>query len=110
MTLETSLETRGCERLLREGAMPLKRGQDGEPDREVLWGRNLHLWIEFKKAKTGRVRVMQKIYAKYLRAIGDDVYFVDTYEQLVDIIETHIMCWGRPTARRDKAFNPGFTP
>jgi hypothetical protein len=56
MTLETSLETRGCERLLREGAMPIKRGQDGEPDREVLWGRNLHLWIEFKKAKTGRVR------------------------------------------------------
>lgn len=105
MTLETTLETRGCERLLREGANPEKEGQDGKPDRLVLWGRGLHFWIEFKKEKTGRKRAAQKIYAKYLTAIGDDVYFVDTYEQLLDIIETHLMLWGRPTAKRDKAFN-----
>jgi hypothetical protein len=106
MTLETNLETRSCEALIRAGAMPVKRGQDGEPDRQVLWGRSLHFWIEFKKEKTGRIRRAQAIYAKYLRAIEDDVYFVDTFEQLMDIIETHISCWGRPTASRDKAFNP----
>jgi hypothetical protein len=106
MTLEISLETRGCSYLRAQEADPVKRGQDSEPDREVLWGRGRHFWIEFKKEKTGRVRPGQKTYAKYLRAIGDEVYFIDTFEQLVEVVETFRLIHGPATANRDKAFNP----
>jgi hypothetical protein len=106
MTLETTLETRGQAYLLREGAMPEKMGQDGRMDRLVLWGRNLHFWIEWKKAKTGRVRKAQAIYAKYLRAIGDEVHFIDTFEHLIEVVETFKLIHGPATAQRDKAFNP----
>lgn len=106
MTLETSLETRGQKYLLREGALPEKLGQDGRPDRLVLWGKGRHFWIEWKKEKTGRVRPGQKAFAKYLWAIGDEVHFVDTFQQLVELVETWKLLYGPPTAGRDKAFNP----
>jgi hypothetical protein len=106
MTLEISLETRGCGYLRQKNADPVKRGQDGEPDREVLWGRGLHFWIEFKKEKTGRIRPGQKTYAKYLRAIGDEVYFIDNFQHLVDIVDLFEFIHGPATANRDKAFNP----
>jgi hypothetical protein len=106
MTLETTLESRGVLYLLGEGANPVKRGQDGEPDRQVLWGRGLHFWIEWKKAKTGRVRKEQKIYAKYLRAIGDEVHFIDDFGYLVEITQTFKLIHGPATAKRDNVFNP----
>jgi hypothetical protein len=106
MTLEISLETRGCSYLRQKNADPVKRGQDGEPDREVLWGRGLHFWIEFKKEKTGRIRPGQKTYAKYLRAIGDEVYFIDNFQHLIDVVELFEFIHGPATANRYKAFNP----
>lgn len=105
MTLETTLETRACAHLVHIGALPVKRGQYGEPDREVLWGGGRHFWIEFKKEKTGRRRTTQKIVAKYLTAIGDEVRFVDTFEQFYEIVWTWVLIHGTPTANRDKVFN-----
>jgi hypothetical protein len=106
MTLEISLENRGQAYLLREGAMPEKMGQDGKPDRLVLWGRGCHFWIEWKKPATGRIRPGQKTYAKYLRGIGDEVHFIDNFEQLVEVVQTFKLIHGPATAKRDKAFNP----
>lgn len=106
MTLEISLETRGVAYLIREGAMPVKRGQDGEPDREVLWGGGHHFWIEWKKEDTGRVRPGQKTYIKYLRAIGDEVHIIDNFVQLIEVVQTFRLIHGPATANRDKVFNP----
>jgi hypothetical protein len=111
MTLEISLETRGCEFLIREGALPEKMGQDGKPDRLVLWGNGHHFWIEWKKPPSpghpsGRIRPGQKTYAKYLRAIGDEVHFIDNFVQLVEVVKTFRLIHGPATASRDKVFNP----
>jgi hypothetical protein len=110
MTLEISLETRGLTYLREQGCEPIKRGQNGEPDRQVLWGQGHHFWIEFKKPASagrgaGRIRPGQKVWAKYLRGIGDKVYFVDTFEELQFIVRAHCGMWGPATAGRDAAFN-----
>lgn len=108
MTLEVSLENRACAYLIARGAMPIKRGQDGEPDREVLWGRSLHFWLEFKKPpeqdkKMANVRPRQILWAKYLRAIGDTHLFVDSFSQVVQLVETWEIIYGSATASRDAA-------
>lgn len=100
MTLETSLETRAVRLLLSRGANPIKYGQDGLPDRMVLWGKGLHFWIEFKKFKTGRLRAAQKIWRKYLTRIGDDIYVIDTFEQLEQVINDWEFTHGPATAKR----------
>lgn len=106
MTLETTLEDRCAEYLIHQGAHSEKQGQDSHPDRLVFWGKSRHFWVEFKKKGTGRIRPGQKVYAKYLRAICDEVHFVDTFEQFVALVEVWKMKYGGPTSRRDKAFNP----
>lgn len=111
MTLEISLETRCCNLLKLKGAFPIKRGQNGEPDDQVLWGNGVHFWLEFKKPpKKGSkakadVRPGQKVWAKYLKAIGDLHWFVDSFEQMEEIIDTMTTIHGRAAARRDAAFN-----
>jgi hypothetical protein len=104
MTLEISLEERCCRHLQRLGANTLKRGQDGEPDREVLWGNSFHVWMEFKKEKTGRIRPGQNVWAKYLHGIGDHHYFIDTWEQFLVIVDILVLIYGPPQASRDRAF------
>lgn len=106
MTLEVHLERRSVHHLIVVGAMPIKRGQDGEPDREVLWGQGLHFWIEFKKEKTGKLRPGQKVMKKYLEGIGDKVYVVDTFLQLLAVVDEWAKEHGPPTARRDAVFIP----
>lgn len=104
MPLEVSLEKRAVRHLLAMGAMPVKRGQDGEPDREVLWGCCRHFWIEFKKEKTGKLRPGQKVMKKYLEGIGDLVYVVDSFSQIITITEWWLHKHGTPTAGRDAVF------
>lgn len=111
MTLEINLESRSCALLTAHGAHPIKRGFDGEPDREILWGKSLHFWIEFKKeAKPGKaggkLRPRQELWKKYLIAIGDDYYLIDTFKQVADLIAIWELIYGRATADRDAAFNP----
>ena len=106
MTLESTLEHTGCACLLNLGAFPVKRGQDSEPDREVLWGKGRHFWIEFKKPGGGRIRPGQATYAKYLLGIGDEVHFINDMQQLRNVIDRWISTHGMPTASRDRVFNP----
>lgn len=100
MTLEITLELWAYKRLLSVGANPIKYGQDGLPDRMVLWGGGAHFWIEFKKAKTGKLRPAQKVWKKYLTAIGDSVYVIDSREQLEEVIAAWGWCYGPATAKR----------
>lgn len=101
--LEISLETRSVAYLLERGAFPIKRGQGGEPDREVLWGNRLHFWVEFKKPG-GDVRPGQKVWEKYLKGIGDTHYFIDNFEALVEVVGRWELIHGPATARRDDVF------
>jgi hypothetical protein len=98
--LETSLEHRSCELLLRRGANPLKMGQDGMPDRLILWGNGLHFWVEFKKEKTGKLRPGQVVWKKYLERICDHVYVVDSYEFMVVLVGDFERKHGLATAHR----------
>lgn len=100
MTLEISLERRACTFLISRNALPEKEGFDGKPDRLVLWGDGRHFWIEFKKESTGRLRAMQKQWQKYLERIGDKVYIVDRFEQVVHIVATWEAEHGPAHARR----------
>lgn len=100
MTLEKTLEDWGTQRLREVGANAIKYGQEGLPDRMVLWGQGLHFWIEWKKAKTGRLRASQKVWKKYLTRIGDSVYVIDTRDQLEEVIAIWEMIYGPATARR----------
>lgn len=100
MPLEKTVEDWGDVRLRQAGANPVKYGQEGLPDKMVLWGRGLHFWIEWKKPKTGRLRASQKVWRKYLTRIGDMVYVMDSREQLEDAIATWEMTYGPATAKR----------
>lgn len=106
MTLEVSLEKRACGYLFEHGANPIKRGMNGEPDREILWGAGLHFWIEFKKEDDGKERPAQVLWRKYLKAIGDDHYLVERFIEVVEIVALWELIYGRATADRDAAFNP----
>lgn len=97
--LETSLETRCCDLLVEHGADPVKRGQGGELDREVFWGGGRHFWVEFKKEDTGRLRPSQAVWIKHKKPRGDAHYIVDTFEDMVSIIENWERVFGRATAK-----------
>lgn len=98
--LERTLEERGCEMLSQAGAYVLKMGQDGAPDRIVLWGGRLHFWIEFKKDKKAKLQPGQPVWRKMLLAARDDYYLVDNIEQVVQIIAFWEMLHGSATARQ----------
>lgn len=98
--LERTLEERGCEMLAERGAYPVKMGQDGVPDRIVLWGRCLHFWVEFKKDKKAKLQPGQPVWRKLLLAAGDAHYYVDTYRELVLIVDLWEMLHGPATARQ----------
>lgn len=99
MTLEITTELWAFKRLRHAGARAIKYGQDGLPDRMILWGRGLHFWIEFKKEKTGKLRAAQKVWKKYLTQIGDQVYVIDRKEQVEEVIATWEMIYGPATAQ-----------
>jgi hypothetical protein len=100
MTLEITLELWAVKRLLEAGANPIKYGQDGLPDRMVLWGGGAHFWIEFKKAKTGKLRPAQKVWKKYLTRIGDMVYVINSRVQVEEVIAAWEWCYGPAKAHR----------
>lgn len=103
--LEISTEIRVCKLLTSLGANPIKRGQDGELDREILWGRGRCMWMEFKKEDNGRQRAGQKVWIKYLKASGYEAHFINTFEEAEDLIGLWRLLYGEPTAGRDVAFN-----
>lgn len=70
--LERSIEKRVCAELERKGALTLKVGYDGWPDRLVLLGGGEHYWIEFKRPG-GKLRKVQEQRIAKLRAMDETV-------------------------------------
>lgn len=104
--LEQSLEDRGSEYIEAHGGHCVKVGQGGKFDDIIFWGGSRHFWVEYKKEKTGHKRAAQKLWYKYLRAIGDEAYFVDTFEEVVNLVAHWTLLYGPARARPDDAFNP----
>lgn len=96
--LEISLEKWACDRFREAGADAVKRGQDGEPDREVFWGNGLHLWAEFKKEDGGRLTPAQKVWIKHKLPPGDELHLLDTKEEVLNLIEVWTKVHGPATA------------
>lgn len=58
----------------KEGALDTpKHGKDGWPDRQILFGKNRHCWMEFKQLK-GRLRAVQQERIRQMREAGELVY------------------------------------
>lgn len=87
------------ERFREIGADAVKRGQDGEPDREVFWGCDLHFWVEFKK-KGSTLRPSQIVWWKHKKPGGDSLYIIESREQVDYVISVWIGLHGPATAHR----------
>lgn len=83
MPLESYIEREACRRiqlLLKNPDATPKHGKDGWPDRQVLLGRGIHFWFEFKQEK-GRLRAAQVERRRRLEAQGDLVYAPRSVEE-----------------------------
>ena len=72
----------------------VKRGKDGEPDREVMCGHGLHFWVEWK-TPTGDLTAAQKIRIPRLRRRGDLVLVLTDATELIP----HIAAYSKLAAR-----------
>lgn len=59
-----------CEAL---GWVAKKDGQEGWPDRQILWAAGRHFWVETKTEK-GRLTPAQKVRIEWLRKRGETVF------------------------------------
>ena len=75
MARESGIEAYFCEAMRRVGALAIKVGHDGWPDRLVLLGDGRHFWAELKQEK-GRLRAAQEIRLEDLDHIGDGTVVV----------------------------------
>lgn len=73
--LESSIERRVVEALEADGAVVLKMGYEGYPDRLVLIGDGEHYWIEFKRPGGG-LRTAQLRRIVKLRRMGEKVEII----------------------------------
>lgn len=88
--LEIALEDRCVAEIERRGGMALKLhipGVRGFPDRTILMPGRRAWFAEFKRLKTGRVSAQQDEWARRLRALDFDVFFIDTWEQFVQALD-----------------------
>jgi hypothetical protein len=76
VTLERHIEDRGTTLLVNAGCVVLKLGQEGWPDRLVLWAPGRHFWIEWKAPGKPMTKA-QKVRIPRMRAMGESVYVLD---------------------------------
>jgi hypothetical protein len=76
MTLERHIEDRGNKLLKAAGCVVLKLGQDGWPDRLVIWAPGRHFWIEWK-SPTGALTKAQEKRVPRMRKMGESVYILE---------------------------------
>jgi hypothetical protein len=82
VTLERHIEDRGTTLLVNAGCVVLKLGQDGWPDRQVIWAPGRHFYVEYKAPGKGLTKA-QKIRIPKLREMGEPVYIID---KAIDVI------------------------
>jgi hypothetical protein len=73
---ESYIERETCKLLAQAGAVCVKVGVDGYPDRLILLGPGRHMWIEFKQPG-GVLRPNQVLRIRQLQARGDLVNVLD---------------------------------
>jgi len=81
MTLESRIEARSVKELAKVGALAIKVGYDGWPDRLVIYAPGRAIWFEFKQPGTGRISQKQKLRAKELNQHGHEVYYPTSYKE-----------------------------
>ena len=72
----------GCKAL---GWATVKVGQEGWPDRLVLWTSGRHFWVETKNEE-GRLTPAQKVRIKWLRDRGETVFIPKTRAEVVGLL------------------------
>ena len=75
MARESGIESYFCQAMQRVGALAVKVGHSGWPDRLVLLGNGEHFWAELKQEK-GRLRAAQEIRLEDLEHLGDKAFVV----------------------------------
>jgi hypothetical protein len=86
MTLESRIEARAVKEMAKVGALAIKVGYDGWPDRLVIYAPGHVIWMEFKQPGTGRISQKQKLRAKELNQYGHEVYYPTSYKEALAFV------------------------
>ena len=98
MARESGIEAYFCEAMRRVGALAIKVGHDGWPDRLVLLGDGRHFWAELKQEK-GRLRAAQEIRLEDLGHLGDEALVVRSRAD-ADAVAAKVVALSLPRAGR----------
>jgi len=85
LTLESRIETRAVLEMAKIGAVAIKVGHSGWPDRCVVYAPGRCVWMEFKQPG-GAIRKQQKIREKELNKIGHEVFYPTSWREAVGIV------------------------
>lgn len=88
--LEKDVESALIKHIKQEGGKCVKwvsPGNSGVPDRIILLPGGRILFAELKRPKGGKLSALQKIWHKWLRALGFTVFVVWTKEEAKAVIE-----------------------
>jgi hypothetical protein len=85
--LEANIERPSCEWLRAQGCDVFKLGQDGVPDRLVIYAPGRHYWLEFKRPG-GTLTAAQKKRIPMMRRRGHKVFVIDTQAEVRSILKT----------------------
>jgi len=86
MTLESRIEARAVKELKKVGALAIKVGYDGWPDRLVIYAPGRAIWMEFKQPKTGKISPKQRLREKELSEYGHEVYYPTSYKEALAFV------------------------
>lgn len=86
MTLESRIEARAVKELAKVGALAIKVGYDGWPDRLVIYAPGRAIWMEFKQPNTGKISQKQRLRAKELSQYGHEVCYPTSYKEALSFI------------------------
>lgn len=86
MTLESRIEARAVKELAKVGALAIKVGYDGWPDRLVIYAPGRVIWMEFKQPKTGKISPKQRLRAKELSKYGHEVFYPTSYKEALAFV------------------------
>lgn len=86
MPREAGIEAHCVRCVEANGWVQKKEGQDGWPDRLVIWAPGHHFWIELKQPD-GSLTPAQLRRIPWLRRLGEVVFIPDTRQELTELME-----------------------
>ena len=85
MPLESAIEQRAVLEMAKIGAVAIKVGYSGWPDRCVVYAPGRCIWMEFKQP-TGLRRKKQKPRARALKRVGHEVFYPTSWREAVGLV------------------------